>query len=252
MKDKLTFNSISSLLESLSQFGRWRISLTGGEPFYWKDIDRLLLFLYDLNFPFSITTNGFSSTRIFDKIPSYLWDGGTLYVSIDGDKTTHNNFRGERSFENAMLFLKHVRKGVRKLFVNTVLFTNPSIWAKSLYKELDNIGVDNWTIIAPVKQGRWLHDLDSSNPFIDQYNMIRSIAIGKTTTSFLDFAKTDSLLTDIVFIDSDESVRLPGYFDATKYPLKPISSKININDPDAVHKITISVNAFLASEKYLL
>jgi MoaA/NifB/PqqE/SkfB family radical SAM enzyme len=252
MKDKLDFEMLKSLLLELRVFGVWRISLTGGEPFFWRDIGRLLKLLSDLELPFSITTNGFASKQIFDYIEPFVWKTGTLYVSIDGDKQTHNSFRGERSYENAMTFLKHVRPKVNKLFVNTVLFTNPNEWAEALYSKLNNIGVDNWTIISPVKQGRWTENIDTSISFIEQYDQIKLIVKGKTTSTFLDFAESDSKLSDVVFIDSDGSIRLPGYFDGSSNVSKPLSYKTDVNDLEAASKIVSSVTDFIDSENYIL
>lgn len=251
MKDYLSYETLEPILLKLKDFGLWRISLTGGEPFYWKEINQLLVLLYKLEFPFSITTNGFASKKFFDSIEQCVWDRCTLYVSIDGDKEIHNALRGRNSYENAISFLRYVRPKVKRLFVNTVLFTNPAIWAKNLYNELEQIGVDNWTIISPVKQGRWFENINASVSYKEQYNEIKSIVKSKPTSSFLDFSKTDNVLTDIVFIDSNGSVRLPGYFDKS-YSTKPLSRKIEIQEDEVVPKIIMSVNKFINSEKYIL
>jgi MoaA/NifB/PqqE/SkfB family radical SAM enzyme len=252
MKDILDFESLKPLLIELREYGKWRISLTGGEPFFWEDIRSLLILLYDLDFDFSITTNAFASKSIFDTIPAYVWEKCTLYVSIDGNAKTHNNFRGNKSYENAIEFIEYAKPKAKRLFVNTVLFTNPKLWALELYKTLNELNVTNWTIISPVKKGRWHQEVLLEQSYIEQYNFIKSIANSSTTSSFLNFADTDSLLTDIVFIDSDNTIRLPGYFENNFEKKNPLSIKVNMNDNEIISKIIESVNNFILSENYIL
>lgn len=252
-KNALQLEPLCRLLDELKSFGNWRVSLTGGEPFFWPGLQELLVAINKVEFPFSITTNGFASIALFDTIPPELWENGTVYVSIDGVQKIHNDYRGRNSYEHAIEFLKHARSRVKKLFVNTVLFTDPSDWAMELYKELADIGVNNWTIISPVKKGRLLEKIDDYNNYSKQYEFIKN-AVDKlgyqTTTSFLDFAKTDNVLNDIVFIDSDGSVRLPGYY--TKIYNKPLSQSIHISDADVTDRIICSVADFIESENYML
>ena len=252
MKDNLDFNTLKTLLTDLRQYDKWRISLTGGEPFFWKDIRNLLILLFELDFDFSITTNAFASKNAFDSIPKYVWGKCTLYVSIDGIAEIHNNFRGKNSYENAIEFIEYVKPDVKRLFVNTVLFTNPKLWGLDLYKTLNKLKVTNWTIISPVKQGRWHQEVTLEQSYLEQYDYIKSIANGSTTTSFLNFANTDSIITDIVFIDSDATVRLPGYFENNLDRNKPISKEVDLNDKEIIPKIIESVNNFILSENYIL
>jgi MoaA/NifB/PqqE/SkfB family radical SAM enzyme len=251
-KGELEFELLKSILSKLGEKGTWRISLTGGEPFFYKDLNRLIEHINSLNFPFSITTNGYSSKATFDRINSKCWNNGTLYVSIDGNEAFHNSIRGNNSYERAVDFIKYARPAVEKLFVNTVLYSDPSVWAVDLYEELENIGVNNWTIISPVNRGRFLMEDDVNRNFADAYDFIKKIAKGKTSTSFLDFAKTDDSLTDIVFVNPDNSVRLPGYFNQDLNGTKQISKTIGINNQDVVEQIVNSVNNFLSTEKYML
>ncbi|MDB5006271.1 MAG: Radical domain protein [Mucilaginibacter sp.] len=251
-KNEIDVNLLLSTLSNLYAKGSWRISLTGGEPFYYNGLDRLISHIHSLKFPFSITTNGFSSKTKFSAIDPNVWENGTLYVSIDGDKELHDSLRGKNSFEKAIDFLNYSRPLVKKLNVNTVLFSNPEDWAKDLYHELELIGVNNWTIISPVKKGRVVPWQIKEENYAPLYDIIKSVAVGRTTTSFLNFAQTDDKLTDIVFIDSDCTVRLPGYFDQILNSEKPISKIVNLYDVDVVEQIFTSVKDFISLENYIL
>src|SRR5690606_22628329 len=132
----------------------------------------------------------------FEEIPSHYWELGTLYVSIDGTQKQHDAFRGHNSFMKAIKFLQIARARVKKLYVNTVLFSHPENWAHSLYTELSSLRVDNWTIIAPVRQGRWFKDICTVESFETQYKYILNIVEhyhSQTTTSFLNFSKTENI-----------------------------------------------------------
>src|SRR5665213_3257627 len=147
-KEQLRLNPLQSLLSALAVFGDWRISLTGGEPFFWYRLPALLKTIKDLGFPFSITTNGFANIRVFDSIPAEVWNRGTLYVSVDGNRVMHDSFRARNSYENAFEFIKYCRNVVSTINVNTVLYSDPDLWLEELYIELVKAKIDNWTIIS--------------------------------------------------------------------------------------------------------
>lgn len=253
-KEHLSYDAIATLLENLSKYGKWRISLTGGEPFFWKDLPRLLTLIYKLNYPFSITTNGYASHNMFDSIPKQYWNNGTLYVSIDGNKTVHNILRGNNSFERATSFISYTRPKAKTIFVNTVLFTDPKYWMKELYAELMRLKVDNWTIISPVSKGRLEREIFTSKSFEEYYSTIREYTEKqphkKPTTSYLSFAEKENTVNDVVFINSNGDIRLPGIdYDSTSNDFEISSS---IYDPKADKIIFDSVNFFLSETGYML
>jgi len=256
-KENLSFEQISPVLIGLGKYGKWRISLTGGEPLFWAELPRMLALIDELDFPFSVTTNGFSSQGPFNKIPSQLWRNGTLYVSLDGNEPIHDHLRGSKSFENAIEFLMYARQHVSKLYVNTVLFTDPVLWAEELYSVINNIGVNNWTIISPVSVGRWSFgngkatDVDIYNLWYKQIQETVINVKGSTTTSFLDFAHTEGVQDDVVFIDANGNVALPRFYKTEVDSNIPAVQKLSINDKLLVEKIYSSVNNFIESQNYI-
>jgi len=254
-KERLSFAEVSELLIKLNTFGKWRISLTGGEPFYWPELTALLELIDELAFPFSVTTNAFASIEPLSLIPSRLWKNATLYVSIDGNRKTHDGIRGEGSFDKAIDFLRFARPVVPKLFVNTVLFTDPQLWAAELYELLNAANVNNWTIISPVKAGRWPQGAVQLADYRSGYNRINQIVNGfngKTTTSFLDFAEAEGAYEDVVFINSDGKIRLPGFYQEESHSNNfPLVSEFSINDGDAALRIYESVYHFLSTQQFM-
>jgi len=256
---RLEFGDVARLLEAIAEAGSWRIALTGGEPFFWSDIGRLLGLLERLSFPFSITTNGVATGPILERIPSSVWTHGTLYVSIDGNEAVHDRFRGVGNFRRTSDFLSRARQVVPRLFVGTVLVSNVDEWAEDLAVLLGRCSVDNWTLISPVTSGRWTRDLPdqpSAQPY-DRYVATLRAAAAKhaphTKVSFLDFAAADGKYLAAVYLGADGSVRLPGYVvGAADERQKPQARTISLSDANAPREIVNAVEAFVASEGFML
>ena len=258
-KEKLEYEDVAKLLTDLSMYGKWRISITGGEPLFWKDIEKLIKLIYELDFPFSLTTNGNSTENVLKGIPKEYWKNGTLHVSLDGNKDTHNLLRGEGTFEKSIFFLKEARNHVPKLFVTSVLFTDPMIWAKELFGVISEIGVNNWTIISPVHLGRWDVDkskLASTLTHQQQFDFIKSIVdnSGNSITTYLiDFAKSEDKQNDVVFVNSDGEIRLPGFYHFDdNFPNRPLVRKSSILNSNASNDIVDAVTIFLNTQHYML
>ena len=246
-KEILLIEQLSPLLHQLKKYGSWRISLTGGEPFFWKKLPELLAVISDCGFTFSVTTNGFASEKTFDTIDPGLWKNGTLYVSLDGNQPLHDAYRAEGSYTKAVQLITHCRTTVPKINVNTVLFSDPLPWYQELYHDLAAAAIDNWTIISPVNAGRReIHKADRSGSCIYQawYDQIKAFtaAKGRLTTTFLDFAATEHIQEDVVFINSDGTVRLPGKYDAMGLPVR----QIHLAEPQVAEAIADCVNNSLA------
>jgi len=255
----LTFEDIKGLLNELSEHGKWRISITGGEPLLWKELSRLIELLYNLQFPFSLTTNGNCNENIITSIPLYLWKNGTVHISIDGNSEIHNYLRGKDSFENALFFMEKIDNFVPKVAVNTVLFTNPEIWIKNLLDILMKRNIHHWSIISPVKNGRW-HEIDeklcTTLTYQEQFEFIENTAKDSSLSIPLykwNFSEKENIFRDTVCIEFDGNIRLPGYYKENKeYPHRPLIKTISINKKNASTEIAISVLNYIKSEKYIL
>lgn len=253
--EQLRFEDIKRLLEGVKEYGNWRISLTGGEPFYYPELLSLLQVIDRLEYPFSITTNGYASLKQFNAIPEQLFQNGTLYISIDGTQDIHNNLRGPKSYEKAIGFIRAARVKVRRLNVNTVLYSHPSFWAEKLYGVLGALNVNNWTIISPVSSGRWPVDVQTAISYEEQYEYIKNVAEKskyRTTTTFLNFAAKQKSHADVVFVDSDGTINLPGFYSKEGVKNNDLLTRAFVSDQDVSAKIALSVAAFIHSEKYML
>lgn len=101
-----------------------KIILMGGEPFLYKDFDKLFKMLKDFQFPVHIVTNGI----LLDKHLELLADSDTsITISIDGIEEKHDKIRGKQGtfkkvIENIKLANKMQENGAKfKLLINSVI-----------------------------------------------------------------------------------------------------------------------------------
>lgn len=100
-KDELEVNSWISFLDTIKDLEpKPKIILMGGEPFLYKDIDKLILYAADLGINAHIITNGF----FLDKYLDILKNTNTcITISIDGNGDTHDKIRGQKGLYNKII-----------------------------------------------------------------------------------------------------------------------------------------------------
>lgn len=104
--EHMDIDGLTGLLKSISP-QHSLLSLHGGEPFVYKHIDWLLELLQENRFDVFISTNG----TLFDRSMESLTrlENLALLFSIDGDRETHDNVRGQGRFDQA-------KEGLEALF----------------------------------------------------------------------------------------------------------------------------------------
>lgn len=101
-KKEIEWNSASNIIKEGFQTGFRRLHLTGGEPFLWKHIFRLLDFAFDLGYnEIIINTNAILLTEpTCRKLASY--DRKIILTcSINGARSIHESIRGAGSYEKS-------------------------------------------------------------------------------------------------------------------------------------------------------
>ncbi len=91
LKETMNIEEFERLIDDVSKFSP-TIFLTGGEPFYYKDIIRLIKYIKQKNLICWVITNGTLLEKHADDIVKHGVD--VLYVSIDGPEQVHNEIRG--------------------------------------------------------------------------------------------------------------------------------------------------------------
>ncbi|WP_457617833.1 radical SAM protein [Lutibacter sp.] len=227
---KLKIKSICNLLNDLSNYGKWRISLTGGEPLYFEGLFDVLQVISDKKFNFSLTTNGVVPLKNLHRIKDFFNQNGKLHISIDGNEKLHDINRGNGTFRKTIKFAKEARKLVPYLSVTTVLYENPSTWIDELINTLIELNIDNWTLISPVNEGRQSKLFD--NNYSSYAKKIDDILIYKKvafTYYFLDFNTIERQYKAVTFINSDGLITMPQLYTSKRKEKK----KKHIDDINA-------------------
>ncbi len=91
LSETINIEEFEKLIDDVAKFSP-TIFLTGGEPFYYKDIIRLIKYIKQKNLICWIITNGTLLENYADDIVKLGVD--VLYVSIVGTEHAHNEIRG--------------------------------------------------------------------------------------------------------------------------------------------------------------
>ena len=98
----IPLNDIQLILKSAYQQNHRYVSITGGEPFLYKQIFDVLDYAHDLGYWISILSHGglLDAARV-ERLKKY-WRV-RVRISLDGpDRQTHDQLRGEGTFDNTM------------------------------------------------------------------------------------------------------------------------------------------------------
>lgn len=97
-----TTGQLFDLIDGCARLGTQRITLLGGEALLRDDIDEVVSRVKHNGISCSLTTNG----QFIDKHIGMLKNLDQISISIDGDRTTHDSYRGEGSWEAAINAIK--------------------------------------------------------------------------------------------------------------------------------------------------
>jgi len=163
---ELNFNSFKQLIEETYDLGLVLVLFTGGEPFFKKDFEHFLSFLYENGIDFAILTNGFLiNEKWIDLLKKYK----VKFVSISFDSFNNDEFKKIRGKEN-----KHIKDLIKKLVLYQIpvrigITVIPGINDKKdsilrTYKFLQEIGINKHNILIDlvIFQGRILETKENS------------------------------------------------------------------------------------------
>lgn len=115
---EMTFEEWKNIINSIKaqSFPLPDIMLWGGEPLVCTYFDELVIYLKSAGFRVGIVTNGVLADRHIEILNEYV---DVIYLSIDGDRETHNSIRGEGVYERVLSNLKLL--DASKIKIMTVL-----------------------------------------------------------------------------------------------------------------------------------
>jgi len=244
----MPFHTVATFIDKLATVGNWRFSLTGGEPTLWEPLPLLITRLAKSSSVFSVTTNGSSSSlRILNLSPN-VWRTGTLKVSLDGSRKYHDTSRGSGTYDKALYFIRQARPLIRRLCVNTILLSDASLWIEELHRELRSIPIDKWSIISPVGREKWSNHLMVKLPdgpyYILQFDIIaehNKLFGNQIPLAFLNYEALEGKLRNVVYVNADGHIELPGYLDGIS---SPVASTTHIDATNAIDLIVKATREF--------
>ncbi len=138
-RQELSLTEAKGLIDSLVKVNTGVLLFSGGEPLLRPDIWELAEYARSKGIRCGLSTNG---TLISEEIARKLKDHGIIYagISIDGDRLTHDSFRGARSFEQALEGVRNCKKAELPVGIR---FTLNKLNYKSLPKVLDLLVVED-------------------------------------------------------------------------------------------------------------
>ena len=171
-EEELNIEEIKELLKDIKEMGS-NLIISGGDPLKREDLFEILDYAKEIKLPVAVTPTT-SPLATFEKIKKMKEKGiFSLGVSIDGDKKSHDNFRGVNgTFENSINVLNYAKELNIPVQVNTI-FTKERIEDVKkvydiLYKDFSQV-VKRWSIFFLVPTGR------GTNLFLPSSNEIKEI-----------------------------------------------------------------------------
>lgn len=197
--EKLSYKDVISVIEQFKDLQktyntnhsikkRAHINITGGEPFFRKDIKEILRYLGDNKeyFSYGILSNG---SFIDDEIITILKETQVSFVqlSIDGNKKMHDYLRAKGDFDRVFKTAKHLEKNGIKTYISfTANKENfkylPHVAKKCRRKRITKLWSDR---LVPIGNGQELDSLVIKSEDFPTYVKTLKKAQGNLLTKIL-------------------------------------------------------------------
>lgn len=187
------------VIDDLAVMGVQRIAISGGEPFLFKGLPRLIEYATDRNILVSgIFTNGTvynSTARETLQVLLSRRLHSSFYVSLDGpDAESNDRYRGRGSFEKTMRFLRTVCAATRDSLIDVTVNSQVHIGNVdrlcAWYDQLKTIGITRWRMNAGRMTGRLLDHQDlvvTDQKLVDAYVQLIRLHIADWRSGSIPF-----------------------------------------------------------------
>ena len=174
-------------LEFLKEQGYNVLALSGGEPFLYSDLEKIIEAAKSHNFIVSVITNGISSHSIdLDFIKSKV---DTIAVSFDGTEEFHNEVRGRKdAFQRSKLFIQNLRNHKIPFALSCTTFGGRLEDAVELYEFAAQEGATGIQFSPVAAVGRGLDTTATMQPLTD-HEKARLLVIVKILNDHCDGPK---------------------------------------------------------------
>ncbi|MEM3362623.1 MAG: radical SAM protein [Candidatus Anstonellaceae archaeon] len=172
--EESVINYIPEIIENAQYAGIKEVHLLGGEPLLLGNkLYDIAQFIKSSGFKIHIITSG--SIYKENLLKKLIKVTDAFFVSVDGDKDTHNKLRGENIFKNTIQFLKELQNNNIKIRIGTLVSKLNIDVAHKVPDILKNYGINNfsicWMHTSPTGQHFAINRNQSNNYFlhIDKY-----------------------------------------------------------------------------------
>ena len=180
--EELTAKEYRTIMEQVrDDFGtdRLQLCITGGEPLLRPDFFEIMGYARELGFKWGMTSN---ATLITKDAAKRLADTGmgTISVSIDGLRDTHDELRGMKGgYDLAMSGIRNLieENAFRAIQVTTVFNHRNIREIDELFEVMDGLDIDSWRVINLEPIGRALERPDlmcTKEDYIRLFEFIRN------------------------------------------------------------------------------
>ncbi|MCC6159404.1 MAG: radical SAM protein [Deltaproteobacteria bacterium] len=115
--DEMPTEEILAMMDELCRAGMRKLTLTGGDPLFRKDLPRIVNFVRDRGVFCNIITTGHLLPRRIDEIRRL----NLIVISIDGPRDAHDRLRGDGSYDAAIAGIEACVNGGVPVTTNTVV-----------------------------------------------------------------------------------------------------------------------------------
>ena len=210
-EDCLSYEENKKILNNLYEMGVKEIVWSGGEPFLYKDIVKLLSESKEKGIYNSVITN--ASLLNEKNIAEYLKYVDKLIISLDfiDDIENEKHGIGENYYKHLSAILPLVKKIKSDIIIqiNTVIFKGNIKSIKDLMLELDKYEIDNWKAIRfiPIR-GKALTNKTDLSITADQFKeVLAAINSSKHEYNIIINDNKDLLKTHYIVLSSGKLIK---------------------------------------------
>lgn len=159
--EELTLEQYKTILDDMARdfdVNTFQLCITGGEPLLRKDFFEITGYAKSLGYHWGMTSNG---TLITKEVAKKLYECGmgTISISIDGLRDTHDAFRRTPGgYDRAMRGIQNLidEGGFHAIQVTTVINHSNMDELEPLYEIMCDLDIDSWRVIGIEPMGRAL------------------------------------------------------------------------------------------------
>jgi radical SAM protein with 4Fe4S-binding SPASM domain len=179
--DQLSLAEYKGILDQVKEdfdLSRLMLCITGGEPLLRRDFFEILGYAHQLGYRWGMTTNATLITReVAHRLA--LCGMGTVSVSIDGLRETHDRLRGlPGAYDAAMRGIQNLldEGAFRAVQVTTVVNHENIGQLDALFEIMDGLDIDSWRVINLEPIGRalqWPERMLTKEDYLRLFSFIR-------------------------------------------------------------------------------